>query len=146
MSSPSYAPAQWQLVLEVYVSSVSESVEFYTNLGFKVEWAVPEYFAQLAWEDGCILFLKSRPSDSTADSCQGVGNIRIMVADVDVKYAECQHLGYKMEQEIGDRQFVLRDFIVQDPDGFGVRFGSFLPDRGRKEQGGPDDEIVVRGC
>ncbi len=61
------------------------------------------------------------------------------------KYAECLKLGCRAEQGIGDRKFVLRDFVVRDPDGWGVRFGSFLEGRGRKEQEGPDDEIVVKG-
>jgi hypothetical protein len=67
-----------------------------------------------------------------------------MVEDVDQMYKKCTHLGYRISQDIGDRKFVLRDFIVSDPDGFGLRFGSFLPDRGREEQNGPDHEIVIR--
>jgi len=137
-----YCPPPYQLVLEIYVSSLERSVRFYTSLGFRLEWQVPDVFAQVSWES-CLLFLKVKvnrpPSTST-------GNIRIMVPDVDVKYRECREkLGYEIVQEIGDRRFVIRDFIIRDPDGFEVRFGSFLANRGRKEQEGPNDEIVVKG-
>lgn len=68
-----------------------------------------------------------------------------MVHDVDAQYRKCtEELKCEVIQELGDRKFVLRDFIVRDPDGFGVRFGSFLVGRGRIEQQGPDDEIVIK--
>lgn len=144
-----YVQPQWQLVLEIYASSVQSSIDFYTNLGFTLEWSVPNYFAQLSWDDGCLLFLKATPkSDATAHiishSRRTVGNLRIMIPDVDAKYEQCLQLGYTVVQELGDRKFVLRDFVVRDPDGFKIRFESFLPGRGRKEQEGPEHEIVVR--
>jgi len=59
-----------------------------------------------------------------------------MVRDVDVKYVECLKLGCRVEQEIGDRKFVFRDFVVRDPDGWGVRFRSFLrAEAGRSRRG-----------
>jgi hypothetical protein len=33
---------------------------------------------------------------------------------------------------VADRDYGLRDFTVLDPDGFGLRFASRLPDRGRQ--------------
>ena len=131
-----YSPAQYQLVLEIYVASLERSIAFYTSLGFDLDWRVPDIFAQVSW-DGSLLFLKAKVS-STAPGNQperpGSGNIRIMLPDVDKMCEKCRHLGYKIQQEIGDRKYVLRDFIVMDPDGFGVRFGSFLEGRGRLEQ------------
>lgn len=151
-SSP-YALPQQQLVLEIYASSVTRSIEFYTSLGFELKWRVPDFqgnlsgddfFAQLSWDDGCLLFLKAKQKDEAATSSRGVGNLRVMVPDVDAKHAQCQQLGCQIELELGDRKFVVRDFIVADPDGFGLRFGTYLPERGRKEQDGPDHEIVIR--
>jgi hypothetical protein len=64
-----------------------------------------------------------------------------MIPNVDEKYEECKRLGYQIQQEIRDRRYVLRDFIVLHRDGFGVRFGSYLKGRGRKEQiNGPPKE------
>ena len=139
-----YSPAEHQLVLEIYVSSLERSTSFYESLGFQVDWSVPDVFAQVSW-DRSILFLKVKDTGATSSPAGGSGNVRIMVPDVDEKYEQCKKLGCIVEQEIGDRKFVLRDFIIKDPDGFGVRFGTFLPGRGRKEQvDGPVAEGVVR--
>ncbi|KAK2785710.1 hypothetical protein FQN52_007917 [Onygenales sp. PD_12] len=132
-----YSPLQYQLVLEIYVSSLQRSIDFYTSLGFSVSWTYPDLFAQLSWpDDGCLLFLKVKKDDggNGSDDSRRSGNIRIMIPDVDSKYEECKKLGYTIVQEIGDRLYVLRDFIVHDPDGFEVRFGSFLENMGRLEQ------------
>jgi predicted lactoylglutathione lyase len=142
--STAYAPSTQQLVLEIYCSSVSTSIEFYTSLGFHLNWEVPDYFAQLSWKDGCLLFLKAKQDDETSAPQSSAGNLRVMVEDVDQMYDKCSQLGYRISQDIGDRKFVLRDFIVLDPDGFGLRFGSFLPGSGREDQNGPDNEIVIR--
>jgi catechol 2,3-dioxygenase-like lactoylglutathione lyase family enzyme len=143
MAQSPYALAEQQLVLEIYVKSVPRSIDFYTSLGFRLAWQVPGYFAQLTW-DSCLLFLKSSSDDPIVAKSTSKGNIRIMIPDVDAKYEECKELGYKVSQELVDRKFVLRDFIVLDPDGWEVRFGSFLPRRGRLEQEGPEHELVVR--
>ena len=67
---------------------------------------------------------------------QGAGNVRIMVPDADAMYEKCRKLGHPIHYEIGDRLFVLRDFIVLDPDGFEVRFGSYLEGRRSEQFGG----------
>jgi catechol 2,3-dioxygenase-like lactoylglutathione lyase family enzyme len=140
-----YCPTAHQLVPEIYVSSLPISISFYISLGFHLDWHVPNYFAQLSWNQ-CLLFPKVKATTkSPLEDSISAGNVRIMIRDVDAKYAECLKLGCRVEQEVGDRKFVLRDFVVRDPDRWGVRFGSFLEGRGRKEQEGPDDEIVVEG-
>ena len=139
-----YAPLTRQLVLEIYCTSLSCSIDFYTSLGFHLNWKVPDYFAQLAWQDGCLLFLKTKQNNDRPSSDSSAGNLRVMVENADLLYEKCRQLGYNIAQDIGDRRFVLRDFIVSDPDGFGLRFGSFLPDMGREEQDGPLHEIVIR--
>ena len=141
-----YCPPQHQLVFEIYAASFNTSIRFYTALGFETDWKVPGVLAQLSW-DGSILLLRAKDKvpGLAEDTNHGAGNIRIMLPDVDAKYEQCKKLGHYIEQEIGDRQRVLRDFTVRDPDGIGVRFGTFLPGRGRKEQSeGPDAEGVVR--
>jgi catechol 2,3-dioxygenase-like lactoylglutathione lyase family enzyme len=139
-----YAPLTQQLVLEIYCTSLSRSIDFYTSLGFHLNWRVPDYFAQVAWQDGCLLFLKTKQKNGQPSSHSSAGNLRVMVENVDALYQKCVQLGYDIVQDIGDRKFVLRDFIISDPDGFGLRFGSFLPDTGREEQNGPIHEIVIR--
>jgi uncharacterized glyoxalase superfamily protein PhnB len=50
-----------------------------------------------------------------------------MVADVDAFWERARVAGAPVLAPIGDRSYGLRDFTVLDPDGFGVRFASRLP-------------------
>lgn len=75
------------------------------------------------------MFLKPKdnlPMHASTTEEHGAGNIRIMVSNVDLKCEECKQLGYVIEQEIGDRKFILRDFIIKGLNGFGVGFGSYF--------------------
>lgn len=53
-------------------------------------------------------------------------NIRIMVPNVDEYWNLSNEIGARVVLPIGDRYYGLRDFIIADPDGFGVRFASNL--------------------
>src|SRR5262245_32717760 len=50
--------------------------------------------------------------------------VRIMVPDVDACWATALRMGARVISAIADRDYGLRYFIVADPDGFGIRFGS----------------------
>ena len=51
-----------------------------------------------------------------------LANIRIMVPNVDDYWKLAKEMGAKIVIPIADRYYGLRDFIISDPDGFGVRF------------------------
>jgi uncharacterized glyoxalase superfamily protein PhnB len=53
-------------------------------------------------------------------------NIRIMVPNVDEYWKLVKEMGAQIIIPVADRYYGLRDFIVSDPDGFGVRFATFL--------------------
>jgi len=95
---PAYSPPEYQLILEIYVSSLERSIPFYQSLGFDLDWHVPNIFAQVSW-DRSILFLKVKDASATvsaaspANGSHGAGNVRIMVPDVEMKYKECKKLG-----------------------------------------------------
>ena len=119
--TPYVAPDE-QLVVEVYVRSLAESIAFYTRLGFTVVREEP-HFAELGWETS-LLFLEEIEGlePPSAPAC----NIRIMVPDVDRYWALCRDLGLLVLREIDDRYYGLRDFTVLSPDGIGLRFASAL--------------------
>ena len=56
-------------------------------------------------------------------------NIRVMVPDVDDHWRLANEIGARIIAPIADRYYGLRDFIIADPDGFGVRFASVLEER-----------------
>lgn len=113
-----------QLVVEIAVRDLERSLALYTALGFTLE-RRDNHFAALRSGAG-RLFLDQR-SDLPPLSGPSRANVRILVADVDRAWVVAQSLGLTVEQPIGDRHYGLRDFIVRDLDGFGLRFASWLP-------------------
>jgi uncharacterized glyoxalase superfamily protein PhnB len=53
-----------------------------------------------------------------------LANIRIMVPNVDDYWKLVKEMGAQIVIPIADRYYGLRDFIISDPDGFGVRFAT----------------------
>ncbi|MBS1773694.1 MAG: VOC family protein [Bacteroidetes bacterium] len=111
-----------QLVNELFVSNLNNSLQFYNSLGFTTQRA-DDHFAVLRWEDS-LLFLDERQIENRPPHA-GM-NIRIIVPDVDNYWNQTQQMGYTVFQPISDKYYGLRDFTILDPDGFGVRFGSYI--------------------
>ena len=81
----------------------------------------------LRWE-GCGLLLQV--SDRLGERpARPAANLRILVPDVDERWRLVQQLGAPVFVPIADRDYGLRDFIVSDPDGFGIRFASQIAPR-----------------
>lgn len=106
-----------ELVVELPVSDLAMSVAFYAQAGFQVE-RQAETFAALRWGE-TYLFLTVRPDVSV-----GVHpvNIRVVVDDLDDRYAVARRAGLAIRYEPMDRPYGLRDFTVVDPDGYELRF------------------------
>lgn len=118
-----YVPTTEQLVVEVYVRDMLRSKAFYLQLGFNLL-SDKKSFVTFVWE-GHRLFLEERKDLSPpADFPQA--NMRIMVADVDERWKRVCEMKARVIKPIGDRSYGLRDFTIADPDGFGLRFGSWL--------------------
>lgn len=118
-------PPQDQLVLELFVRDFARSLSFYRALGFEVE-REEEDFAVLRFE-GCGFLLQG--SRKLGDvPARPAANVRILVDDVDARWETARSLNAPVFVPIGDRDYGLRDFIVLDPDGFGVRFASPISD------------------
>jgi catechol 2,3-dioxygenase-like lactoylglutathione lyase family enzyme len=111
-----------QLVNELFVEDLQRSLAFYSALGFKVQRS-DDHFAVLRWEDS-VLFLDQRNMPNRP--AHAGMNIRIIVPDVDMYWNKALAAGYPMFQTIDNRYYGLRDFTILDPDGFGIRFGTFI--------------------
>lgn len=117
-----YVEPERQLVVETYVRNLEQSLEFYRRIGFCIS-RQETGFAEIEWE-GSALFLGESPDYQRPRT--PAGNVRIMVPDVDLYWTMAQDLELEIYQPIGDRHYGLRDFTILDPDGFGIRFGSYL--------------------
>jgi catechol 2,3-dioxygenase-like lactoylglutathione lyase family enzyme len=116
-----------QLVLEIFVRDIQRSSAFYRALGFELVRDAGA-FVELAF-DGCLLFLEER-RELPPPPPHPRANVRVLVPDVDAAWARALALGAPVFQPLGDRTYGLRDFMILDPDGFGVRFGSRITPRG----------------
>jgi catechol 2,3-dioxygenase-like lactoylglutathione lyase family enzyme len=131
-----------KLVPELICSDIDRSLAFYTSvLGFSVLYArAEERFAYLDRE-GAQLMLEQTlgraflAGELTYPYGRGV-NFEIEVADVDALYATVQAAGspiyLPLEEQWYRRDAMLlgnRQFIVQDPDGYLLRFAQDLGSR-----------------
>ncbi|HXG92362.1 MAG TPA: VOC family protein [Blastocatellia bacterium] len=119
-----YVEANHQLVVELYTRNLEESLAFYTSFGFDVA-RKENNFAVLTWDDS-QLFIEEVKDAPRVDV--PVGNIRVMVADVDRYWELARQLGARVIRPIEDRYYGLRDFTIAGPDGLGLRFATRLED------------------
>lgn len=124
MPDERYVPANHQLIVELYTGDIKTSCAFYRAFGFEVV-REESNFIVLQWEDS-MLFLEEIEHCPPPPE-HPVGNIRVMVANVDHYWEIAAKLGARVIRPIEDRYYGLRDFTVAGPDGIGLRFGTRLP-------------------
>jgi len=126
-----YVDATLQLVTEILVRDIKASTEFYRRLGFDLARDGGD-FVELSWE-GSFLYLAEGSAWHDVDGVAAAApppfppaNVRVMVPDVDRLWELANEMGVTVVVPIDDRYYGLRDFMIADPDGFGVRFASLL--------------------
>jgi catechol 2,3-dioxygenase-like lactoylglutathione lyase family enzyme len=100
-------------------------------LGFKVNRDAGD-FVELTWEDHQLYIAELSayheiPNDDVKlpePSQFPLANIRIMVPNVDDYWKLAKEMRAQIVIPIADRHYGLRDFLISDPDGFGVRFAT----------------------
>lgn len=112
-----------QLVIELYVRDFKASCAFYQAFGFRIMRDEGD-FAELQWEDA-LLFLEANPNALPPPSFP-VGNIRILVPNVDDYWTLSQQMGVQVIRPLENRSYGLRDFTIVGPDGIGLRFATRL--------------------
>ena len=120
----SYVNMGEQLVVVLYVRDIKESNDFYQSLGFEVV-RDEGGFVELRWEEA-LLFLEER--DAPPKGSDPVGNIRIMIPNVDEYWTLLEKSGARIIRPIDDQYYGLRDFVVAGPGGLGIRFATRLSD------------------
>ena len=121
----SHSDVYEQLVIELYVRDFKASCAFYKAFGFRMVRDEGD-FAELQWEDA-LLFLEANPNTPPPPSFP-VGNMRILVPNVDDYWTLSQQMGVQVIRPIENRSYGLRDFTIVGPDGLGLRFATRLSD------------------
>jgi catechol 2,3-dioxygenase-like lactoylglutathione lyase family enzyme len=126
-----YVATTEQLVTEIVVKDIKRSTKFYRELGFEILRDAGD-FVELTWEDHQLYIAElSAYHEIASDDVElpeppkfPLANIRIMVPNVDDYWKLVKEMGTQIVIPIADRYYGLRDFIISDPDGFGVRFAT----------------------
>ena len=121
----SYVNQEEQLVVALYVRDIKKSSAFYRSYGFEVL-RDEGTFMELKWEDA-RLFLSEVPGTPPPPP-NPIGNLRVMVPNVDEYWNLAIEKEAKILSPIEDRYYGLRDFIIAGPDGLALRFATWLKD------------------
>jgi len=111
------------------VRNVKETIEFYKNsLGFKMGMAFPDAnnpeYADLSKDGMVLMFIPVENLGIGSEEKLGVGvNLYMEIdGDIDAYYDELKKRGVKIAVEIKDEPYGIRDFTVEDVDGYKLTF------------------------
>jgi len=111
------------------VHDIVAAANYYRDaLGFSYErfWGDPPAFVILS-RDGMCVMLDQAPANHVIvpnwkiDPC--IWNIYFWVDDVDTLYAELKERGAKIDYGLSNKPYGIREFGIQDLDGYDVAFG-----------------------
>jgi len=104
------------------VSDLAAAIEFYlTKLGFQFGFTFgePAVFAGLNLGNVGIFLKEAAPAPSA-------GAVFFTVGDADALYEFHRANGVEVVEEIGDREFGMRDYVVKDLYGYRLIFGHYI--------------------
>jgi uncharacterized glyoxalase superfamily protein PhnB len=103
------------------------------SLGFTVtgRWGEPVEFAILKRDDVRVMLGAAKPDVTIIPYWQqrdGLWNAYFWVDDATALFAEMRASGAKIDYELCDKPYGVREFGIQDPDGHDIGFGQVLDD------------------
>ena len=122
------------LIPELTVDDIERTKDFYVNkLGFRIEYERPENkFVFLSFYENQMMFEQDNGHWSVGEMEHPYGrgiNFEMAVPDAAALYQKIIELGIKPFRELmesryreGDGYIVQHEFLVQDPDGYLLRF------------------------
>jgi len=129
MANPTPPPIECdQLHAGITVSDLAASIDFYVSrLGFQkaFTWGEPPTFAGMNLGNVQIFFSQGTPTPSAATAAA-----YFLVGDADQLYEFHRASGVRIVEPINDRPYQIRDYAVQDLDGYCLVFGHHLHNAG----------------
>lgn len=124
-----------KLIPELSVTNITTSIEFYTSIGFKIIYERKEdKFAFLELEGNQIMIEQINDNWNTGELQYPFGrgiNISMTIDNIDEYYSNIKKLNYKIfkslminEYQVGDTTYKDKEFLIQDPDGYLLRFNN----------------------
>jgi len=111
------------------VRNMKETIEFYKNsLGFEMGIAFPDAdnpgYAELSKDGMVLMFILAKDCDIGSEEKLGIGvNLYMQIdGDIDEYYQELKKRGAKITVDIADEPYGIRDFTVEDVNGYILTF------------------------
>lgn len=115
------------------VRDMKKTIDFYANsLGFKLGMCFPTpdnpEYADLSKDGMVLMFLPAENIGIGGQEKLGTGvNLYLQIdGDIDKYYNELKQKGVKIAVDIKDEPFGIRDFAVEDTDGYKLTFNQTL--------------------
>lgn len=108
---------------QLQVHGLAQTLEYYRDkFGFETKWSYgePPQYACVARGEVTIHMAEG---DSTGKPNTDCTDIYIAVSPVDALYAELKGRGAEITEEVGTREYGMRDFGVTDCNGYRIAFG-----------------------
>ena len=123
------------LIPELSVTDINKSKEFYLNLGFKIKYERPENkFCFLELEQNQIMIEQINDNWNTGSLEYPFGrgiNISMSISNVEELYNNIKNKNIKIFKElevhtyrVDDKEYQDKEFLIQDPDGYLLRFNN----------------------
>jgi len=122
-----------KLIPELSVTDINNSKEFYLNLGFKIKYErLEDKFCFLELEENQLMIeeINDNWNTGTLEYPFGRGiNISMEIKCFNEVYQNIKNNNYKLfkdimhnEYEVDGKIYVDKEFLIQDPDGYLLRF------------------------
>ncbi len=135
----------WCAFAQVFVRDIPASVVWYRDfLAFGVDYVYgsPPFYAQLSRAGVALNLRRTEYAPWPAPTSeQDVLAVRVEVDDVKALYLDVRSRGAELHQTLRREPWGQRTFIVRDPDGNLLSFGSCMPDPPHRKD---PDELHVR--
>ena len=126
-----------KLIPELSITNLENSLNFYKTLGFKIEYERPENkFVFLSLGEIQIMIQELTDNDKWNYPFGNGINFQLEVDNVELIYNNLKSSGYKIAYEIeenwyrqDDKLLGNKEFLVQDPDGYLLRFSEDMGER-----------------
>lgn len=140
---PRAAPmSSWQAYSQVFVRDLEASLEWYRDvLNFDVDYAYgnPPFYGQVSRRGAVFNLRRTVTTPWTTSPDEGdLLAVRIEVEDVKALFLEARARGAKLHQTLRTEPWGQVTFVVADPDGNLISFGSPMPETNRIQEAADD--------